>query len=198
MNLDRLSHNASAIIKMFNHVFKTEDGVDLQKALLYAAGLAGYACHQSVLATKGEFVVIERKDGKRFYMGNAVNHFLLEGEYSVLSFCNGFIAHFSKEECPDAMELVRNAVAAMQTPDYRIWNYCAPDVAYGLVKECWDGIYDNMTAKYCESPEEWPVLFAIVAQNIMAQALEKASASQLYCMALECALYISKMDDDSI
>nr|MDE7399253.1 hypothetical protein [Oscillospiraceae bacterium] len=86
----------------------------------------------------------------------------------------------------------------MYDEHYRIWNIYQPKDVYCAIKDCWDGIYDNMTAVYCQSPQEWPVLFAIVLQNIMIIALEEIPASTLYRTALECAIYISKMDSDSI
>lgn len=199
MDLNRLSKNASAIIKMFQSVFNTPQGFDLPKAMLYAAGLAGYACHQAVIANGESFVVAETKDGKKYYMGDHLNKYLLEGEYSVLNFCDGYFENFAKDEArPDAMTIVRNAVTMIGNPDYRIWGRYTPENAYAVVKECWDGIFETMTKPYCENPSEWPVLYAIVLQNIMVMGTEKLSGQVLYAMALECMLFISKMDDSSI
>lgn len=44
----------------------------------------------------------------------------------------------------------------------------------------------------------WELLISFVLQNIMGMALEAIPAPDLYNMALECAVYVSKMDDDSI
>ncbi len=198
MDLNRLSHNASAIINMFKHVFNTPQGLDLQTALLYAAGLAGYACHQAVRTKQGRFVIAEMKNGKKYYMGDDLNHYLLEGQYSVLNFCNGYFDHFAKGTRPDALASVKKAVTVLGDPDYRIWDRYPPAEVYAQVKNCWDGIYDNMTAVYCESPEEWPVLFAIVLQNIMVLGTQTVPADTLYTMALECALFLSKMDTESL
>lgn len=199
MDIDRLSKNASAIINMFKSVFNTPRGFDVRKALLYASGLAGYACHQAVKANNEPFVVVGTADNKKFYMGDALNKYLLEDKYSVLSFCNGFFDNFAKgESCPDAIEIVKKEVSVIGDNNYKIWNVFQPSDVYSDIKNCWDGIYDNMTAVYCQSPQEWSVLFAIVLQNIMIIASQAVPASALYSMALECAIYISKMDLDSI
>ncbi len=199
MDLNRLSRNASAIIKMFQNVFNTPQGFDLQKAMLYAAGLAGYACHKAVIANGEKFDVIGTENGKVYYMGDALRRYTLEGERSVLNFCDGFFEHFAKgEQCPDPHEIVRNATAVLGDPNYRIWGRYTPENAYELVKECWDGIYENMTKPYCENPSEWPVLYAIVLQNIMVMGLQVLPAAKLYTMAMECVLYVSKMDDNSL
>lgn len=199
MDIQQLSRNASAIIRMFQSVFNTPKGFDLRKALLYASGLAGYACHQAVKANHEPFIVAETADHRKFYMGDAVNQYLLEGNYSVLSFCNGFFDHFAKGESrPDVLEIVKKEVSVIGDPDYRIWDLYQPEEVYREIQNCWDGIYGNMTSVYCQSPQEWPVLFAIVLQNLMVNALQAVPAAVLYSMALECAIYISKMDEDSL
>ena len=199
MDINRLSKSASAIINMFKSVFHTPNGLDIHKSLLYASGLAGYACHQAVKAGNENFVVVGTKDNKNFYMGDALNKYLLEDKYSVLAFCNGFFDHFAKGVTrPDAIEIVKKGVAVIGDNSYKIWNIYDPKNLYFEIKNCWDGSYDNMTAVYCESPQEWPVLFAIVLQNIMIIALEAAPPAALYNMVLECAVYVSKLDSDSI
>ena len=55
-----------------------------------------------------------------------------------------------------------------------------------------------MTGKYCETPDEMPVLFSIVLQNIMVTAGHIAPKPLVYSMALECACFLAKMDDDSL
>ena len=199
MDLNQLSKNASAIINMFKSVFNTPKGFDIQKALLYASGLAGYACHQAVKANNEPFIVAGTVDNKKFYMGDTLNKYLLEDKYSVLAFCNGFFDNFAKGESrPDAIEIVKKEVAMIGDNNYKIWNIYQPSDVYSEIKNCWDGIYDNMTAVYCQNPQEWTVLFAIVLQNIMVIALKVIPAPALYSSALECAIYISKMDFDSM
>lgn len=200
MDINRLSNKATAIISMFKSVFNTPEGFDIQKALIYASGLAGYACHQAVKANHETFVVIGgSSDNKKFYMGDDLNKYLLEDKHSVLAFCNGFFDNFAKGESrPDVLKIVKKEITEIYNDHYKIWNIFKPKDVYCAVKECWDGIYDNMTAVYCQNPQEWPVLFAIVLQNIMITALEVIPASTLYTTALECAIYISKMDSDSI
>lgn len=48
------------------------------------------------------------------------------------------------------------------------------------------------------SLQRWELLISFVLQNIMGMALEVIPAPDLYSRALECAVYVSKMDDDSI
>lgn len=192
--IKRLAGNAGGIIEMLKRVFTTERGVDIRLSLLYAAGLAGYACHQAVKAERGSFEQVTAKDGKKYYFGNDVNKYLLENHTSIYSFCNA-ICGISQEEI---MDMAAGITSALGSENLTIWGM-TPDSVYVQIKQCWDGIYHNMTARYCSSPSEWPVLYGIVLQNIMGQAMSAgAPKDEVGIMAMECALIIAKMDDDSI
>lgn len=190
----RLAGNAGNIIAMLTDVLRGPNGLDMKFPLLYAAGLAGYACHQAVKAEHGTFAVAEMKNGKRFYFGDDVNHYLLEDQYSVWSFCQA-VSHNKNEEM---LAIVTHVVQSVGTDGLMIWNM-TPESVYQKIKECWDGIYTNMTDRYCKKPSEWPILYSIVLQNIILQAVEAGAPSEeAGRMAMECAIVISRMDDDSI
>ena len=190
----RLAGNAGNIIAMLKDVLRGPNGLDMKFPLLYAAGLAGYACHQAVKAEHSTFAVAEMKNGKRFYFGDDVNHYLLEDQYSVWSFCQA-VSHNKNEEM---LAIVTHVVQSVGTDELMIWNM-TPDSVYQKIKECWDGIYTNMTDRYCKNPSEWPILYGIVLQNIILQAVEAgAPCEEAGRMAMECAIVISRMDDDSI
>ena len=71
-----------------------------------------------------------------------------------------------------------------------------PDPLYKEMKACWEGIFENMTARICTSSRQWPVLFGVVLQNIL---LHMGGDPRHNCYnALSTAIYISKMDDRSL
>ena len=198
-DIERLAGNAANIVEMFKARFSGGFGLDNKKVLELSAGMAGYACHQAVMANKLPYNIVTVADGRKFYMGDSVNKYLLEGKYSTLKWCDGFFEiagkFFTK---PDPMEIVKKEVNAIANKEYRIWDSESPAVAYKEIQACWEGIFDNMTAKYCTKPDEWPVLYGIVLQNIMLEVSRMMTLSDVYDKALECAIYISKMDEDSI
>lgn len=197
--IQRLSGNAGHIIAMLKDVFHTSQGLDYWKALLYASGLAGYACHQAVKAEQGSFALVETSAGKKFFFGDDVNKYLLEDRYSVLCFMNGIYQHICPgKEAPDIQGIIKNAVSDIGNGEYKIWNVYIPEEAFKAIKSCWDGIYENMTSQYCKKPSEWPTLYGIVLQNIMSEAMKVIPPENVYIAALECALYISKMDMESL
>lgn len=189
----RLAGHAGPIIAMFKDVFTGPKGLDARSCLIFSAAVAGYACHQAVLAENGTFAVATTVHGKKFYFGDDVNRHLLEREASVVAFCTA------------VTKIPRNTVLAIvtaftQSIGDKDLTICGmdPGYLYDQVAQCWDGIYNNMTKNYCKSPSEWPVLFGIVLQNILVLAMQAgAPAEEAGKIAIETAVAVSKMDKDS-
>jgi len=195
VKLEKYTAMAGATINMLKHVYTTEKGIDIQRALFMASALAGYACHKAVKDLGGNFVKVETKSGKNYYFGDDVNHYLLESSTSVFGFVNA-VTKISVEEVQAVVSAVASSIG---NEDYKIWGGAPLDFAYNEAKSCFEGIYENMTAKVCESPSEWPIYFGIVLQNIILDALKAgAPTKEVAIMAMECALIVSKMDEDSI
>jgi len=69
---------------------------------------------------------------------------------------------------------------------------------YRNVKDCWDGIYANMTSKYCKNPDEWPILFGIVLQAVIIEASNYASKESIFNTTVDVACALSKFDKESL
>ena len=180
---------------MIKHVYTTEKGIEIQRALFTAAALAGFACHKAVKEEGGSFVKVETKAGKTFYFGDDVNKYLLENPYCIYSFVNA-VAKIADE---DSRAVVSSVAESIGNEDYKVWGSVSLEFAYNEAKSCFDGIYENMTSKVCEKPSEWPIYFGIVLQNIILDALKTGVPENVVAlMALECACIVSKMDEDSI
>lgn len=191
-DVDRLAKEAGHIIAMFEQVCP-----DKMERLKLVSALAGHACHQAVKANGGKLVNVETEDGLVYYFGDAVNYYLLESPYSVLGFIKGY--YVNKAANPKELDIdtpIKSAVSNVGDSTYKIWGQYVPGEVFGQAKDCWEGIYRNMTARYCVSPSEWPVLYGIVLQNIMFRS--DLEAEDTFFKALECMLHISKMDDKSV
>ena len=188
----RLSKEAERFIKMFEVVHK-----DAEPRLLFAAGITGYVCHETVKEKGEKFIELGTKDGRKFYFGDAVNSYLLENNYSVLSFLNGYYKNkFPEREVPDIHAFAKRGVDNAGNENYLIWGKFPPDEVYKLVRKSWFGIYQKTTAEVCKSADEWSVLFGIVLQGVLLHI--DGNPDELYGKALECAMHLSKMDDGSI
>ena len=191
-DVDRLAKDAGKVIAMFEHVCP-----DKLERLKMASALAGYACHQAVKENGEKFVNVETEDGLEFYFGSALNYYLLDSSFSVMGFMKGFYVNKATE--PKELDIdtpIKQSASNVGNREYLIWGQHVPAILYEQTRECWLGIYQNMTSKYCKNPSEWPVLYGIVLQNIMFQF--DMDAEETFFKALECALYISKMGSKSI
>lgn len=191
--LKRLSKGAGNVIAMLKGVLRGPQGTDMTVVMIYAAGLAGCACHEAVKAEGGTFAVAKTTNGQTFYLGDDVNKYLLENRLSVLS----FISAICEGAVDDALAYVTAFVSSLGDPNLSVCDMTA-DSVYKMVKECWDGIYVTMTTRICKKPSEWPVLYGIVLQNIMREALQiGAPADEVKRIALECSIALSRMGDDT-
>ena len=194
MIMNRLCQDAGHIIEMLKHYFTTPRGLDLTMCLIFASGLAGYACHRAVKEGGGSFVEVTAKDDKKFYFGDDVNKYLVETPTSVISLLNA-VVHFPDE---NVKQVFKGFVASIGSDDMKICCF-EPAFIFNEIKKCWDGIYDNMTGRYCKSPAEYPLLFGIVAQNILLLCVNSgAPKNDAGRIAMEAAVALSKMDEDSI
>ena len=189
----RLAAHAGGIIEMLKDAFRTEKGTDLFPVLVFSASLAGMACHEAVKASKGTFAVAEDKQGRKYWFGDDLNRYLLENRTSVAGFCTAVVP-LNPEEIP---AMAAAFVSSIGTGEMTVCGFRAEEL-WQRVHECWEGIYDNMTARFCRSPEDWPVLYGIVLQNILLQAIQAGAPREEACRtALVSAIAVSKMDRDS-
>ena len=191
--LKRLSGHAGNVLNMFKAYFNTPNGIDIRRALIFTAALAGHACHQAVKADKGSFAVVTTKDGKCFYFGDDLNRYLLEDRLSVVN----FILAVSDISQDDVLAIVAGFANQVGAEDITVCGY-GPKSLYEQVNSCWEGIFVNMTSQYCKTPPEWPILYSIVLQNIMLMAFDAgAPKDEVGKIAIESAVAVSKMDKDS-
>lgn len=191
--VERLCSQAGHMIDMFKNVFTSPAGFDCEKAVILTSSLAGFACHQAVKANRESVQLVETADGRKFYFGDSVNRYLLESEFNTV----GSVAVVTNISIDDIRDIVRKCAAAVGDNSYTLAGL-NPQLIYNEAKECWNGIFNNMTSKYCKSPSEWPILFGIVAQSIAQIAINEGAPMEMTgTLSAEIMIYISKLDDDS-
>lgn len=191
--LKRISKDAENVLQMFNAYFKTPKGIDATRELVFVAAMAGHACHRAVIAQHGKNAEVTTKEGKKFFFGDDLNNYLLEDKFSVVSFCTAVTDY----PMAKVLEIVSSFANHFTDENYTVFGY-NPKVLYEQVESCWEGIYKNMTSKYCKNPSEWPILFGVVLQNILVMSLKAgAPKDEAARIAIECAVAVSKMDKES-
>lgn len=191
---ERLCKDAGHVIEMFKSVFTKPQGFDARGAVIFVSALTGYACHQAVVANKEPVQLLETNDGRKFYFGDSVNKYLLESKLNTV----GMVAAVTGISADDIHAIVIKCVSVIGDNSYTIGGV-NPDWLYKEIKNCWNGIYNNMTGRYCKSPSEWPILFGIVTQNIVNIAVSGgAPKEEAGKLSAEAMIYMSKYDDDSL
>lgn len=192
--LDRLCSHAGNIINMLKAVLTGKNGLDLYIVTLYAAGLAGIACHEAAKAKGEPLVEIGCANGKKYYMGDAINKYLHENKYSV----TGFVCAITQMPQSAVLEIIQRQASTIGSEQFVVaGNMDAADL-YKNTKGCWDGIKDNMTLQYCNAPEEWPILYGIVLQNIIGESIKLAKKEAIFKTAVDVSCALSKMDQQSL
>ena len=190
--LKRISANAGNAVNMFKAYFNTPKGLDARMALIFTSALAGFSCHKAVEANHEKFMRVTTDSGKNYYFGDDLNRYLIESSLNVI----GFITAVTEIGRDDVLTIVSDFANNVGN-DFKVCGFEPKDL-YDQVSECWDGIFDNMTSRYCKSPSEWPILFGIVVQNILMTAIGAgAPKDEAGKIAVECAVAVSKMDKDS-
>ena len=192
--MDRLCSHAGNIIAMLKSVLSGKNGTDMYIVTLYAAGLAGIACHEAVKELGEPMVEVACADGKKYYMGDAVNKYLYESKYSV----TGFACAISQMPQSALMAIIQRQASTIGSENFVVAGNMDPADLYKNIKTCWDGIKNTMTLQYCKTPEEWPVLYGIVLQNIMKESMNLASKEAIFNTAVDVTCALSKMDKESI
>ena len=191
--LDRLAKHAGPVQSVFLAKFSRKSSIDMNRALVFSAAFAGHACHRAAKEGKGNYAVVTTKDGKNFYFGDSVNRYLLENRLSVVN----FILAASEISTEDVLSIVAEFASMIGSEDLSVCGY-EPRSVYEAVSQCWEDIFDDMTSKYCDSPEEWPILFGIVLHTILQMAIDAGKPKEESGrIAVECALALSRMDKDS-
>lgn len=189
----RLAKHAGNMVEMFKATFTTPKGIDATQALIFTSSLAGHACRQAVIAEHGKFMEVTCDDGRKFYFGDDLNYYLLESRTSVV----GFISVVTGIDPDTVRSIVERFASGIGEENFTVCGY-DPKKLYEDVSQCWDGIFENMTSKYCKNPSEWPILFSIVVQNILVMSLKAgAPVNDVAKIAVECAVAVSKMSEES-
>lgn len=188
---------------LINIIQKEDDSVNCHDFLLYAAGLAGYACQAAVresMVVKGEkkeeevFHVVTSKKGEKFFFGDEVNHFLLGNPYSVYRLTAGMYKKvYPTMIVPDIAQIIKKVTACIGSAEYKVCGEALQSELKEMYAIMWKSLRKKLDL-YCEKPEEWPVLFAMVLQKGIVATKGIIMPDIGFNFAMECAVYASKID----
>lgn len=184
---------------------KDERGVHAESILCALGALAGYACQadlraqakQKGLPEKAVLVVIETKNGGRYYFGEALNSVLAASPCSLRTLVTRAATEAGATELPDIKGIfayVSESVGhdhfgtprlpASHKPDHKPIHY---------LKQFWPVLFP-VTQDLCHDASEWPVAFALAAQQGLLAVKDILDPAIAFTILMECAIPMSKVE----
>lgn len=180
--------------------------VNVHNVVLYAAGLAGYACQMAVVETqlkntdkslKDVFQILGSPTGEKYYFSEYMNDYIFGNKYSVWNLLVSMFNHVYPDlEAPNPSISVKRMTANIANPEYRVVGEQVPDILAEMFAIIWDKNYEKMCL-YCPNPEEWPVLYSMVLQKCLVAAKGMIEPAMCMNFILEVVLFASKADISS-
>lgn len=194
---------AQEIFYRITESLKDESGnVNIYDVMMIAGILAGRSCQEAVrmLAKQQNvpadvcFVAVESQNGSRYLMGDNLNRFLIEDKTSILPMCMGFMQHIRPDvTLPDVEERVQSCVKNLGNPAYSLFGRLPEHIVKKIGVVHWDA-YLPAVLRFCEAPEEIPMLFTFALHLAMQQAVNFEKPEKILSDVMECVLYAAKLD----
>ena len=184
-----------------------ERGLHLESALAAIGSLAGFSCPASVAAnlhalgrTPQQFglLVVETNDGRSYWFGDLINGPLVDGNASIWNLIHGKARNLgAMGDLPEASEVLAHVSKSIGTDDFGVprlpAGHTPGDTPLRYVAQGWlaTGSFRDF---YCVSPDEWPMLYGLAAQQMMEQAKATIPPDVAAKIVLECAAPMAKLD----
>lgn len=180
-----------------------EGRVNCSNLMFNAASLAGYGCQAAVwqkyvidakMPVKSVFVVITTEDDESYYLGDAINAYMIEGKFSIWEIVSGMYKHlYPNEELPDVKDYVTKVESALGDKNAKVFGVNTPIEPFNSI---WDTL-KPVICRYCKTPDEWVVLFGVLLQKVLLSCKGVVPPKESMDMIMESALYMSKRDISS-
>jgi hypothetical protein len=179
------------------------------ESLLCALGaLAGYACQASLreyARSKGldetvVFVVAETADGAKYFFGDPLNDVLAESKSSVWSLVAKAARDAGCRDLPDMSEMFSHVTKTVGKENFGIPRVPAEHSPKAspleMLRTYWP-ILAPLGRKFCATPGELPVLFAMAIQDAIALSKSQVPPRTAFLVVMESAIPMSKIDLDT-
>lgn len=185
---------------------ETERGVHVETLLVSLGALGGVACQiaaRHALMRDGSrdwespWVIAEGGDGRRYFLGDAINHFLLEDRLSLWSLAAGIISQISDRPAPDFVPIVRHVSGTIGGDAFGQIRYpagtSAGDLPVNYVRHWFPDVWDIVLRLEID-PIEAPILFGLAAQEVLLLVREVVEPSVALELLMEAAIAMAKVD----
>lgn len=187
-------------------VATTERGVHVESTLVALGAVAGYACQVAARIAPPPFdpadgrrPIMEARgaDGRIFYFGDAINHYLLEAPTSFWSLAAGGVPQSGGRPLPDIIAIVRHVAESVGGEGFGEIRFppgtsaAFPPSHY--LRLLWPGARERLTESGL-APEEWPIALGIAAQIMLLAVKPAMEPAAALAILAETAVVTSKID----
>lgn len=179
-----------------------DNRLNVDNLLLICSGLAGMSCQVTVrklaeikqLPVRNVLIEVGCKNGKNYYMGDNLNYFLIESQYSVYHLVVGIYHHLAPEKpLPDIHQYASTCVGNLGKEDYKIWGNVPEQEMIKINLSFWEKSH-AVAERYCKNPEEIPILYGLMLQQAMTDAMKVLTPEKCLDETLENILFSAKLD----
>lgn len=198
-------YGSKVVIERLIATMKGPGGVHAESFLCALGAMAGYACQASLrefarsqkLSESTLLMVVEADDRAKYYFGDALNQPLAESKMSVWNVVAAAAREAGCQELPDMNELFAHVAASVGQKHFgvpRVPKEHAPRALPAeFLRKHWLDLAP-VARKFCATPGELPVLFAVAIQDSLPFSKGRVSPRTAFTIALESAVPMSKID----
>lgn len=198
---------------LFDKICKTVRdgrGIRMEDLLAVLASAGGFSCllaafhkHQGGSSSPGnQLVVVNGKDGHRYFFGDLPNRYLLESKSALLSLalsaaqsCGGTV---SVEMVHETMRHVANTVGSADFGVPRLpADHNPGDLPFNYVRFLWPKILGGLEF-YDVPPAQWPTAIGFALQRAIDEGKSAIDPTLAARIVIECAVPMAKIDPNRI
>lgn len=182
---------------------KNERGVHIESLIAVLGALAGYACQASVrelakaqgLPETALMTSVQTKDGRTFFVGEALNRALVTTQYSVWGIAAAGAEDAGCATLPDIAEVfghVNASVGSASFGHYRVAGNKPGDLPANYLA-MWPDV-QAIIVRFCPDPAQWPVLLAIALRDAIIWGKAVLNPCLALSLAMDTAVAMSMLD----
>jgi len=193
------------VSRLISALEKKEGKVHIESLLAIVGSLGGYSCHAAIreafvdtgkLVENQAFTVITTKNGSKYYFGDLVNQYLAGSELCFWTLVGGEAQELGATSFPDLNEIFKRTASTVGSDKFGVVlitkQHLPPERPIVYVRSLWVKAC-KIVDKFCDSPTQRPILFALAAQQVMSMGKDIISPEIAVSLLIECAVPMSKI-----
>lgn len=197
-------HGAAEIRERLMQALSDGRGVHAESLLAVVGGLAGQAAQASLRASAladgrpemADFHVVETTDGSTFLIGEPLTRALAGGEFSLWSLAAAAALEHGCRTLPEPEELFGHSIDSLGSEAFGVARVPAGHrpsaAALEALPALWPAVLPTVR-RFCSDPKEWPVLFALLAQQTITLARTVIDPCIALALVMETAIAQAKV-----